>query len=51
MSRESRHISTVIGAEIVFSLRRAPGVDDDGFERDAAMVSADLTRLTQLLEP
>ncbi len=39
------------GAEIVFSLRRADGVTDDEFERDAAMVTADLARLKQLLEP
>ena len=38
------------GAEIVFSLRRAHGVDDEEFERDAAMVTADLARLRQLLE-
>lgn len=38
------------GAEIVFSLRRADGVTDDEFERDAATVTADLARLKQLLE-
>ncbi|RZT88902.1 polyketide cyclase/dehydrase/lipid transport protein [Pseudonocardia sediminis] len=38
------------GAEIVFSLRRADGVADTEFERDAATVTADLARLKQLLE-
>lgn len=38
------------GCEVVFSLRRQPGVSDDDFDRDADAVLADLTRLKQLLE-
>jgi Polyketide cyclase / dehydrase and lipid transport. len=38
------------GCEVVFSLRRQPGVSDDEFDRDAVAVLADLTRLKQLLE-
>ncbi|HEY8981803.1 MAG TPA: SRPBCC family protein [Streptomyces sp.] len=36
--------------EFVFTLRRQPGVSDAEFERDAAMVGADLARLKELLE-
>ncbi|CAL9310358.1 SRPBCC family protein [Streptomyces sp. SudanB91_2054] len=36
--------------EVVFTLRRRPGQSDADFERDAAMVTADLSRLRQLLE-
>ena len=39
-----------IGCEVVFSLRRQPGMSDDEFDRDADAVLADLTRLKQLLE-
>ena len=35
------------GAEVVFTLR---GVDDDEFERDAAMVAEDLARLRAVVE-
>jgi len=35
--------------EVVFTLRRADGVDDDAFEADAAAVRADLSRLAELL--
>ncbi|WP_029391834.1 SRPBCC family protein [Streptomyces xiaopingdaonensis] len=38
------------GSEVVFTLRRAPGTGDDAFARDAAAVTADLTRLGTLLE-
>ncbi|MCQ4205341.1 SRPBCC family protein [Streptomyces sp. NPDC060311] len=37
-------------SEVVFTLRRQPGTTDDGFERDAGMVTADLARLKELLE-
>ncbi|GAA4397778.1 SRPBCC family protein [Tsukamurella soli] len=37
------------GAEVVFTLRQL-GLTDDEFDRDAAMVAADLARLTGLLE-
>ncbi|MFJ7996822.1 SRPBCC family protein [Streptomyces sp. NPDC096310] len=38
------------GCEVVFTLRRQPGMGDAEFERDANMVVADLTRLKELLE-
>ena len=38
------------GCEVVFSLRRQPGMSDDEFDRDADVVLADLTRLKDLLE-
>jgi hypothetical protein len=37
------------GCEIVFTLRRQPGVSDEEFARDAATVREDLARLKQLL--
>jgi hypothetical protein len=36
--------------EVVFTLRRQPGVSDEEFEADAAAVAADLQRLRSLLE-
>jgi hypothetical protein len=38
------------GCEVVFTLRRAPGVDDAAFERDATTVTADLATLKRLME-
>jgi hypothetical protein len=38
------------GCEVVFSLRRLPGMSDGDFARDAGLVQADLTRLKQVLE-
>jgi len=38
------------GCEVVFTLRRQPGVGDDEFARDAAAVSADLASLKRILE-
>jgi hypothetical protein len=38
------------GSEIVFTLRRTPEMTAEDFERDAALVQADLARLKQLLE-
>jgi hypothetical protein len=38
------------GSEIVFTLRRAPGMTDDEFDRDEGLVSADLARLKEVLE-
>jgi hypothetical protein len=38
------------GSEIVFSLRRRPGVSDEEFERDAKAVLADLVALKQTVE-
>jgi hypothetical protein len=38
------------GCEVVFSLRRQPGMSDDDFDRDADAVLADLERLKQVIE-
>lgn len=38
------------GCEVVFTLRRRPGVSAEEFERDAAAVSADLATLKRLAE-
>jgi polyketide cyclase/dehydrase/lipid transport protein len=38
------------GCEVVFSVRRFPGVSDDDFVRDAGLVAADLARLRSILE-
>ena len=38
------------GAEVVFTVRRQPGMTDEELERDAALVAADLRRLKHLLE-
>ncbi|GAA4350961.1 orotate phosphoribosyltransferase [Angustibacter luteus] len=45
-----RAIADGDGCEVVFTLRRAPGMTDEEFERDGALVSADLDRLRALLE-
>lgn len=36
--------------EVVFTLRRRPGVTDEEFEADAAAVEADLRTLRDLIE-
>ncbi|WP_349876052.1 SRPBCC family protein [Micromonospora sp. HUAS YX12] len=36
--------------EVVFSLRRMPGMSDADFDRDTALVEADLARLKTVLE-
>jgi hypothetical protein len=38
------------GCEAVFTLRRPPGMSDEGFGADAGAVAADLARLKHLLE-
>jgi hypothetical protein len=38
------------GCEVVFTLRRLPGMSDEDLERDADAVAADLTRLKRVLE-
>ena len=38
------------GCELVFTLRRQPGVSETDFERDAAAVAADLAAVRRLLE-
>lgn len=45
-----RAIADGDGCEVVFTLRRAPGMTDDELERDAGLVTADLARLKQVLE-
>jgi len=45
-----RVIADGSGCEVVFTLRRRPGLSDDEFREDAAAVAADLTRLKQVLE-
>lgn len=37
------------GSEVVFTLRRRPGMSDADFQRDAESVAADLERLRRLL--
>ena len=37
-------------SELVFTLRQLPGMSDEEFDRDAATVAEDLTRLKELLE-
>jgi hypothetical protein len=36
--------------EVVFALRRMPGMNDEDYERDAAAVAADLARLKAVVE-
>lgn len=38
------------GCEVVFSLRRQPGMSDDAFEADAIAIVTDLTTLKEILE-
>lgn len=38
------------GSEVVFTLYRLPGVSDEDFERDAALVGEDLVRLRDVLD-
>ena len=38
------------GSELVFTLRRQPGMTDDDFIRDEGLVSSDLARLKRILE-
>ena len=38
------------GSEVVFHLRRSPGMTDEEWERDTAAVVADLGRLKAVLE-
>ena len=45
-----RAIADGDGCEVVFTLRRAPGMTDAEFERDAALVNADLVLLKNILE-
>jgi Polyketide cyclase / dehydrase and lipid transport len=45
-----RVIATDAGCEVVFTVRRRPGMSDDDFAGDVAAVAADLALLKQLLE-
>jgi hypothetical protein len=38
------------GSEVVFSLRRSPGMTDEEFDRDSSLVAADLARLKARVE-
>jgi hypothetical protein len=38
------------GCEVIFTLRRSPGMTDAEFERDAALVTADLALLKKVME-
>ncbi|WP_431946971.1 SRPBCC family protein [Micromonospora marina] len=45
-----RAIADGDATEVVFSLRRQPGMSDADFDRDTALVEADLARLKAVLE-
>jgi hypothetical protein len=45
-----RAIADGDGCEVVFTLRRSPGMTDAEFERDNALVNDDLTLLKKVLE-
>ena len=45
-----RVIADGAGSEVVFTLRRPPGVSDEEFERDTGLVQADLNTLKKVLE-
>ena len=45
-----RAIADGDGCEVVFTLRRGPGMTDDELERDTALVTADLALLKQVVE-
>ncbi|MGH3168994.1 MAG: SRPBCC family protein [Trebonia sp.] len=45
-----RVIADESGSEVVFTLRRRPGMTDDEFKADGEAVAADLARLKRVLE-
>jgi len=45
-----RAIADGDGCEVIFTLRRSPGLNDAEFERDAALVTGDLARLKTVME-
>lgn len=49
-SNPMRVIADGTGCEVVFTLRRQPGMSDDDFARDADAVAGDLAALKQVLE-
>jgi hypothetical protein len=49
-SNPMRVVAYGSGCEVVFSVRRQPGVTDEEFDRDVGLVAADLARLRELLQ-
>jgi Polyketide cyclase / dehydrase and lipid transport len=45
-----RAIADRDGCEVVFTLRRSPGMTDEEFDRDTALVTSDLVLLKEVLE-
>ena len=45
-----RAIADGDGCEVIFTVRRSPGMTDADFERDAALVTGDLARLKSAME-
>ncbi len=45
-----RAIADGLGCEVVFTVRRSPGMTDAEFDRDAGLVMADLARLKTVME-
>jgi hypothetical protein len=45
-----RVLARGVGSEVVFTLRRQPGMTDAAFDRDAATVQEDLATLKGVLE-
>ncbi|HEV2637358.1 MAG TPA: SRPBCC family protein [Actinocrinis sp.] len=45
-----RAVANEEGSEVLFTVRRLPGLSDAEFERDAGLVAADLVRIKQVLE-
>jgi len=50
VSNPMRVLADGDGSEVVFTVRRRPGMSDDDFAEDAAAVAADLARLKRILE-
>jgi hypothetical protein len=51
ISNPMRVIADGDGCEVVFTLRRQPGMTEEEFARDESLVLADLRALKRLLEP
>ena len=49
-SNPMRVIPAADGSEVLFTVRRGPGVSDEDFERDCGLVQADLERLKRIVE-
>ena len=50
MTNPLRVLADGDGCEVVFTLRRQPGMDDEAFDADAAAIRRDLATLRRLLE-